>query len=156
MRKTSLLNSNLSSVISKMGHTDMLAIGDCGLPIPKETERIDLALIKGVPGFIETLKAILEELQVEEVLIAKETEKVSPELFTEIKEIIKDTKITFISHGELKKELKDCKAVVRTGEQTPYANIIRGCFLKSLKMNILLSIYWVEYSLQNRNLFWEV
>ena len=115
MRKTSLLNSNISSVISKMGHTDMLAIGDCGLPIPKETERIDLALIKGVPGFIETLKAILEELQVEEVLIAKETE---------IKEIIKDTKITFISHGELKKELKDCKAVVRTGEQTPYANII--------------------------------
>lgn len=128
MRKTSLLNSNISSVISKMGHTDMLAIGDCGLPIPKETERIDLALIKGVPGFIETLKAILEELQVEEVLIAKETEKVSPELFTEIKEIIKDTikdtKITFISHEELKKELKDCKAVVRTGEQTPYANII--------------------------------
>ena len=124
MRKTSLLNSNISSVISKMGHTDMLAIGDCGLPIPKETERIDLALIKGVHGFIETLKAILEELQVEEVLIAKETEKVSPELFTEIKEIIKDTKITFISHGELKKELKDCKAVVRTGEQTPYANII--------------------------------
>ena len=120
MRKTSLLNSNISSVISKMGHTDMLAIGDCGLPIPKETERIDLALIKGVPGFIETLKAILEELQVEEVLIAKETEKVSPELFTEIK----DTKITFISHEELKKELKDCKAVVRTGEQTPYANII--------------------------------
>ena len=116
MRKTSLLNSNISLVISKMGHTDMLAIGDCGLPIPKETERIDLALIKGVPGFIETLKAILEELQVEEVLIAKETEKVSPELFTEIKEIIKDE--------ELKKELKDCKAVVRTGEQTPYANII--------------------------------
>ena len=48
MRKTSLLNSNISLVISKMGHTDMLAIGDCGLPIPKETERIDLALIKGV------------------------------------------------------------------------------------------------------------
>ena len=63
MRKTSLLNSNISSVISKMGHTDMLAIGDCGLPIPKETERIDLALIKGVPGFIETLKAFLKKFK---------------------------------------------------------------------------------------------
>lgn len=51
MRKTSLLNSNISSVISKMGHTDMLAIGDCGLPIPDETERIDLALIKGFQDF---------------------------------------------------------------------------------------------------------
>lgn len=124
MRKTSLLNSDISSVISKMGHTDMLAIGDCGLPIPNETERIDLALIKGVPGFIETLKAILEELQIEEVVLAKETKEISPELFKEINNLIKDTKITFISHEELKSKLKECKAVVRTGEQTPYANII--------------------------------
>lgn len=124
MRKTKLLNSNISLAISKMGHTDTLAIGDCGLPIPKETERIDLALTKGVPSFIESLKTILEELEVEEVLIAKETKEVSPKLFNEISNIIKDTKISFISHEELKRDLKKCKAVVRTGEQTPYANII--------------------------------
>ena len=124
MRKTKLLNSNISLAISKMGHTDTLAIGDCGLPIPKETERIDLALTKGVPSFIESLKTILEELEVEEVLIAKETKEVSPKLFNEISDIIKDTKISFISHEELKRDLKKCKAVVRTGEQTPYANII--------------------------------
>lgn len=124
MRKTQLLNSNLSSVISKMGHTDMIAIGDCGLPIPKESERIDLALINGVPTFIDTLKVTLMELQVEEVLIAKETMEVSPNLFEEIKNVIGDAKITFISHEDLKKDLKKCMAVVRTGEQTPYANII--------------------------------
>ena len=124
MRKTPLLNSNLSSVISKMGHTDMIAIGDCGLPIPKESERIDLALINGVPTFIDTLKVTLMELQVEEVLIAKETMEVSPNLFEEIKKVIGDVKITFISHEDLKKDLKKCMAVVRTGEQTPYANII--------------------------------
>lgn len=124
MRKTPLLNSNLSFVISKMGHTDMLAIGDCGLPIPKETERIDLALINGVPTFIDTLKVTLMELQVEEILIAKETMEVSPSLFEEIKKIIGDAKITVISHEELKQDLKKCMAVVRTGEQTPYANII--------------------------------
>jgi D-ribose pyranase len=124
MKKTALLNSNLSSVISKMGHTDMLAIGDCGLPIPNETERIDLALISGIPTFIETLRATLNELQIEEVILAKETEIISPKLFEEIKDIIGDVKITFISHEELKLNLKKCKAVVRTGEQTPYANII--------------------------------
>ena len=124
MRKTPLLNSNLSSVISKMGHTDMIAIGDCGLPIPKESERIDLALVNGVPTFIDTLKVTLMELQVEEVIIAKETMEVSPNLFEEIKKVIGDVKITFISHEDLKKDLKKCKAVVRTGEQTPYANII--------------------------------
>ncbi|PRR79710.1 D-ribose pyranase [Clostridium vincentii] len=124
MRKTALLNSNLSSVISKMGHTDMLAIGDCGLPIPNESERIDLALIKGIPTFIDTLKVTLLELEIEEVMLAKETKEVSPELYKEIKDIVGEEKITFITHEELKSNLMKCKAVVRTGEQTPYANII--------------------------------
>ncbi|MFR6682694.1 RbsD/FucU domain-containing protein [Dorea formicigenerans] len=37
-----------------MGHTDRICIGDCGLPIPNETEKIDLALMKfGQPRFLE-------------------------------------------------------------------------------------------------------
>ncbi|NMM62125.1 D-ribose pyranase [Clostridium sp. P21] len=124
MKKIGMLNSNISSVIAQMGHTETLAIGDCGLPIPKETERIDIALIKDVPTFIQTLKVVLQELQIEEVEIAKETVDVSPKLYEEIKSEIGDTKITFITHEELKIKLKECKAVIRTGEQTPYANII--------------------------------
>lgn len=124
MRKTALLNSQISEVISKMGHTDMLAIGDCGLPIPKETERIDIALIKNIPGFIDTLKAVIVELQIEEVLIAVETKEVSPALFKQIQDAIGNVKITWINHEKLKENLKNCRAVIRTGEQTPYANII--------------------------------
>lgn len=124
MRKTALLNSDITEVISKMGHKDMIAIGDCGLPIPDETRRIDLAIIKNLPTFMDTMKAILLELQIEEVILATETKDINPKIFDEIKEEIKDTKITFVSHEELKVQLKECKAVVRTGEQTPYANII--------------------------------
>ncbi|MDQ0150399.1 D-ribose pyranase [Eubacterium multiforme] len=124
MRKTKLLNSEIGTVISKMGHTDSLAIGDCGLPIPKDVQRIDLALIKNLPTFLDTLKAVLLELEIEEVIIAEETEKISTKLFEEIKKEIGDVKITFLSHEGLKEELKNCKAVIRTGEQTPYANII--------------------------------
>lgn len=124
MKKTALLNSQISEVISKMGHEDSIAIGDCGLPIPDQTRRIDIALIKNIPGFIETLRSILTELQIQEVIVAKETFDVSPSIFNEIKKAVGDVKITFISHEELKSELKRCKAVVRTGEQTPYANVI--------------------------------
>lgn len=124
MRKTTLLNSQISEVISKMGHTDTLAIGDCGLPIPDETKRIDIALIKNIPSFMQALASILTELQIEEIILAKETFDVNPPLFNEIKKAVGDVKITFISHEELKSQLKHCKAVVRTGEQTPYANII--------------------------------
>lgn len=124
MKKTALLNSEIVTVISKMGHTDMLAIGDCGLPIPNETKRIDLALIKNLPTFIDTLKSVLIELQVEEVIIAEETKNISPQLMEDIVKEIGEVKITFISHEDLKGTLKECKAVIRTGEQTPYANII--------------------------------
>jgi D-ribose pyranase len=124
MKKTTLLNSQICEVISKMGHKDTLAIGDCGLPIPDSTKRIDIALIKNIPGFIETLKAVLTELQIEEVIVAKETFDASPKVFNEIKKAVGDVKITFITHEELKLNLKECKAVIRTGEQTPYANVI--------------------------------
>jgi D-ribose pyranase len=124
MKKTALLNSEISNVISKMGHQDTLAIGDCGLPVPNNTKRIDIALTKNIPGFIETLKCILTELQIEEVIVAKETFEISPKIFDEIKTAIGDVKITFVTHEELKAGLNDCKAVVRTGEQIPYANVI--------------------------------
>lgn len=124
MKKTGLLNCHISDVISKMGHTDALAIGDCGLPIPDETQRIDLALVKDIPRFIDVLKAVLLEHEVEEVLIAKETKDNSPKVYEDIQNVIGDVKITEISHEELKDNLKVCKAVIRTGEQTPYANII--------------------------------
>lgn len=124
MKKTPLLNSTISEMIAKMGHNDTIAIGDCGLPIPDCTKRIDLALVKGIPTFEDTLKAVLLEQQVEEVIVAKETKEVSPHVFEIIKNEVGDVKITFISHEELKEELKNCKGVIRTGEQTPYANVI--------------------------------
>jgi len=124
MKKSYLLNSEISYVIAKMGHSDGLALGDCGLPVPEGTKRIDLAISKNLPGFIDTLKAVLSELEIQEVIIAEETKQISPQIFKQIKELIGSTKIIFVSHENLKKELTNCKAVIRTGEQTPYANII--------------------------------
>lgn len=124
MKKGRLLNSKVAEVIAKMGHTDQLAIGDCGLPIPDETQRIDLALEKDTPAFLNTLDVVLTELEVEAVMIANETKAISNTLLQAIKERIQDIPIIYVTHEQLKDELKTCKAVIRTGEQTPYANII--------------------------------
>ena len=124
MKKIGILNGEISSVVSKMGHKDLIAIGDCGLPIPDKTKRIDIALSKDVPGFIDTLKNVLLELEVEEVILAKETEQNNIKVFEEIKKQFENVKFTFITHEELKMMLSECKAVIRTGEQSPYANII--------------------------------
>lgn len=124
MRKTKLINSEVSCIVSKMGHTDSLAIGDCGLPIPTNVDRIDLALKYGVPTFLETLDTILEELCVEEIIIASEIKENNKDIYKEILKRFKDIKINEVSHEEFKKLTKESKAVVRTGECTPYANII--------------------------------
>ncbi|MGM9974448.1 MAG: D-ribose pyranase [Clostridiaceae bacterium] len=124
MKKTTLLNSEISAVIAEMGHTDSLAIGDCGLPIPEDTKRIDIALIRNIPTFIDTLKGVLEELQIEEVILAEEMKIMSPELYEETIKAIGNVNVILVSHEQFKDKLKKCKAVVRTGEQTPYANII--------------------------------
>ena len=108
MKNGILLNSPISSVISEMGHTDMLTISDCGLPIHGDAKRIDLALKRGVPGFLETLDTVLCELGVERVILAKEITTVSPELYREIlKRFENHVKIDFVSHEDFKK-LTEC------------------------------------------------
>ena len=125
MKKSELLNAPLSSVIAEMGHTDSLAIGDCGLPIPTETRRIDLALKKGVPSFLDTLAVVLTELCVEKVVMATEIKEVSPALHEQILSMLGDTvMVEYVPHEQFKLKTRSCKAVVRTGECTSYANII--------------------------------
>jgi len=124
MKKTQLLNADISAAVAMMGHTDMLAIGDCGLPIPDSTMRIDLALKKGVPGFLETLETVLTELCVEKVTIAAEILEKNTELYHRLTEIFENTEIVMVSHEELKELTGRCVAVIRTGEFKPYANII--------------------------------
>ena len=124
MKKSALINSEISYVISKMGHTDSITICDSGLPIPSEVQRIDLALKKGLPTFLDTLDSVLEELQVEEVILASEIIQVSNDLYKEILKRFENVKITTVSHEEFKNLTKSSKAIVRTGEYTPYANVI--------------------------------
>ena len=131
MKKLGILNSDISRVLSYMGHTDCIAIGDCGLPIPDEVERIDLALAFGEPTFMRTLEIVAEDMKVEKIVLAEEIKEQNPVVLGKIEEFFKDQEIEveFVSHTELKKRTLDCKAVIRTGETTPYANIIlqSGC-----------------------------
>ncbi len=130
MKKGKLLNSDIISVISKMGHTDRIAIADCGLPIPDDVIRIDLALMAGVPSFMETLEILLENYKCESYILANEIKEKNPALHEEILKLnekegkLLDAKVAYVSHEEFKSLLPTVKAVIRTGEATPYANII--------------------------------
>lgn len=124
MRKGKMLNSEIMSVISKMGHTDKIVIADAGLPIPDHVRRIDLALINGVPNFLQVLSALLEVYKCESYVLADEISDNNPATQKLILSKLHDSTVSYVSHEEFKKKCNDVKAIIRTGECTPFANII--------------------------------
>lgn len=133
MKRNGILNSDISRVLTYMGHTDRICIGDCGLPIPDETERIDLAVKFGQPTFMEVLKEVGTDMKIEKIVLAEEIKEKNTQVLEEIKSYFEKMdvmpEVEFVPHVELKRLTKECKAVIRTGETTPYANIIlqSGC-----------------------------
>ena len=124
MKKSGILNSDISRVLSYMRHTDTICISDCGLPCPDETELIDVSLEKGVPDFVRVLKAVVNDMSVEKIFLAEEIRVKNPAVLKEIQTLLPGVRTDFMPHEEFKKKLLSCKAVVRSGEASPYANII--------------------------------
>ena len=124
MKKTGILNQPISTVIASLGHTDTIVIADAGLPIPDGPQRIDLALTKGVPSFLQTLDVVLTEMQIQKAIIAEEMLKASPDLPAGIKKRLADIPVETVTHLIFKEQTHYARAVIRTGEFTPYANII--------------------------------
>lgn len=124
MKKGTLLNQSVSAVIAGLGHTDTLVIADAGLPIPPETQRIDLALAQGIPAFLDVLRVVINEMQVERALVAQELVDGNPEYLAQIKALLGDVPVGAVPHETFKSQTRAARAVIRTGEFTPYANII--------------------------------
>ncbi|MEJ8847929.1 D-ribose pyranase [Variovorax rhizosphaerae] len=124
MKRTALLHAELSRVIAGMGHGDLLVIGDAGLPIPPGPQRIDLAVTPGVPRFADVLAAVLSELQVERAVIALEACAAGGSQPPEWCAPLQPVDIEMLPHARFKQLCADAKAMVRTGECTPYMNVL--------------------------------
>lgn len=121
MKKHGMINRDIASALASFGHTDLLVIGDCGLPIPKDVPCIDLSYKIGEPAFLTILEAVLDDFEAEAVFIAREIIDGNSEVEKAIK---KKMKTDYIAHEELKELSKQAKLIIRTGEATPYANIV--------------------------------
>ena len=124
MNRTTLLHAELSGVIARLGHGDLLVIGDAGLPIPDGPSRIDLAVSANVPRFADVLAAVLAEMQVEAALIADEFAPANATVHAELMRQLARTPVSAVSHQPFKAMTRDARAIVRTGEFSPYANVI--------------------------------
>lgn len=124
MKDSGILNPQLARVIAEMGHGELLVVGDAGLPIPVEVERIDLAFAPGRPAFLEVVETVLAEMRVEACIFASQSRDSCPELVEATMTMAAGVESLWIDHEELKSLTMSARAIVRTGEFTPYANVI--------------------------------
>ncbi|WP_203363409.1 D-ribose pyranase [Bacillus sp. REN10] len=124
MKKYGMLNSHITKVLADLGHTDSIVIADAGLPVPTGVPKIDIALTLGVPSFQDTVEAIAYDMVVEKVVLATEVKTANEQTDRYMNRRFADVDIDYVSHEEFKERAKQAKAVIRTGEATPYANCI--------------------------------
>lgn len=127
MRTGGIVNAQLSRVLSELRHTDLLAISDSGLPVPPGgPEVVDLAVIYGVPSFESVLGAVLGEIVVEAATAAEEIVDANPACWSLLRDAL-DPDVELVPHEGFKALTGSARAVVRTGEATPYANVLLRC-----------------------------
>jgi len=124
MKRTRLLNHGLSAAVAGMGHHDLMLVADAGCPIAIGPGRIDLAVRANLPRSADVLDAILSELSVEAYMVASPMVAQNPEMLATLERLLPGVPRTELDYGEFHRVVPTVKFAVRTGEYTPFANVI--------------------------------
>ncbi len=125
MKRSGILNGQLAGALARLGHTDLIVVCDVGLPIPPGPEVVDLAFSFGIPQFEPILTGLLDELVIEAATAATEIATQNPECYQFLRSRL--ASLRYVSHEDLKRMTQQARLVVRTGEATPFANVILQC-----------------------------
>lgn len=124
MKKTGILNVRLMAGLTELRHRDSIAILDVGMPIPKGSEVVDLALVKGIPSFLDTVKAVLNEIVVEKCGIFSLMPEYNPEMYGILNGMMPAQEKTLLTQEEFTEEMIKAKVIVRTADFGSCCNII--------------------------------
>ncbi|HZG78994.1 MAG TPA: D-ribose pyranase [Paenibacillus sp.] len=124
MKVGGILHPGLNRILTETGHTDLLTICDRGFPVPRGPERLDLALVDDLPTVMDVLLAVRDEFVIDCIIVAEELVEASPERYALMRATFPETDIKLVPHSRFKAISPESRAVVRTGDTTPYANVI--------------------------------
>lgn len=128
MLTNGIINTRLAAALASLRHKDRFVVSDAGLPVPEGVQVIDLAVDYGVPRFTQVLDVLAPILVLEDGLMAKEAKGQEPDAW--VRDRFPDLPLTYVPHegkGGFKNLEHGVKFVIRTGETTPYANVIFRC-----------------------------
>jgi D-ribose pyranase len=124
MKKSGILHPVLNRILTETGHTDMLTVCDRGFPVPPGPERLDLALVDDLPTVLDVLSAIDKEFVIDRIIVADEMKEASPERYEMLRSLYPNIAFASLPHVRFKEICPESRAVIRTGDSAPYANII--------------------------------
>ncbi len=125
MIKTGLLNPALLSLLARIRHTNTLVIADRGFPYWPHLETVDLSLVDDVPTVRQVLEAIRPNFVIGRALLAQEFRVHNPaEKWANLNAALAGIPVEFKPHAEFKALVPGAIGLIRTGDTTPYANLI--------------------------------
>ncbi len=125
MISAGILNPQLLSLLARVRHTNSLVIADRGFPFWPQIETVDISLVDDIPTVLQVLAAIRPVFQIAHAFAAREFQKHNPApVRARFAKALAGIPVTYQPHVEFKKHVPSAIGLIRTGDTTPYANLI--------------------------------
>ena len=125
MLKTGILNPQLNSLLARVRHTNALVIADRGFPFWPMIETVDISLVDDVPTVLQLIAVVRANHNFTLACMASEFQKNnSAAIRASFARGLAGIKTKFEPHVRFKQRVPGAIGLIRTGDTTPYANVI--------------------------------
>lgn len=125
MLQTGILNPHVLDLIARIRHTNTLVISDWAFPYWPEIETVDISLTHGIPTVIDVLDLLTPVFKIGRIWQANEFVTTNtPEMVGKFAKSFGQIPLAREAHVDFKKRVPHAIGLIRTGDATPYGNII--------------------------------
>jgi D-ribose pyranase len=125
MLKTGILNPQISSLLARVRHTNLLVIADRGFPFWPGLETVDISLVDDIPTVLDVLAAIRPNFAIDQGWMAEEFLRHNDEAVrTRFRDALAGIPINYEPHVNFKQRVPRAIGLIRTGDTIQYANVI--------------------------------
>jgi D-ribose pyranase len=125
MLQSGILNPHILQLIARIRHTNTVVIADWAFPFWPQIETVDISLTHGIPTVLDVLDLLTPVFKIGRIWQAEEfVSHNPPERIDRFAKSFGDLPLTREPHVDFKKRVPHAIGLIRTGDPTPYGNII--------------------------------
>jgi D-ribose pyranase len=128
MIQSGILNPHLLDLVARIRHTNTLVIADWAFPFWPEIETVDISLTHGIPTVLDVINVLQPNFKVGRIWQADEFLQTNPaetiHSFDAAFAGFSGAAVDRLSHADFKSMVPNAIGLIRTGDPTPYGNII--------------------------------